>query len=393
MLFVSKVVFGALLMGAISLASCAAVGGSPQGKAGVPSVESRSFGRTRAGVPATLYVLRGGGSVVVALTDYGATVVSIETPDREGEMADVVLGFDDVMSYQSSANQWFGCTTGRVANRIAKGRFTLDGEEYALEINNPPNHLHGGSYGLNARMWEADAGTGPEGARVRFKTTSLAGDGGYPGKLALVVTFTLNAKDELRIDYEARSDAATPVNLTNHCYFDLAGAGAPTILDHELEIAASRITPTDADLIPLGTLASVENTPLDFRRSQRIGARIAQLEFAPEQGYDHNYVLDGGSSEFEPIAGHSFSFACRLRERESGRTLEIYTTEPGLQFYSGNFLHDQTGKGGKTYARRSALCLEPQHFPDSVNQPSFPSTILRPGHVWQNSAVYRFSVR
>jgi aldose 1-epimerase len=390
MLLGSKVLLGALFFGVIALASCTTLG--RQSDAKEVWVETRPFGRLRDGVPTMLYVMHGGGAVTVSVTNYGATVVSIETPDREGDMADIVLGFDEAMGYQSSANQWFGCTTGRVANRIAKGHFSLDGKEYQLEINNPPNHLHGGSRALNTRVWQADPSSGPEGARVRFTTTNPAGDSGYPGMLALVVTFTLNDRDELRIDYEARTDAATPVNLTNHSYFDLAGAGAPTILDHELEIAASRTTPTDATLIPLGTMASVEGTPLDFRKPQRIGARIALLDAAPEQGYDHNYVLDGASSSYAPVAGRPMLFACRLRHRDSGRMLEVFTTEPGLQLYSGNFLYGQIGKGGLAYERRSALCLEPQHFPDSVNQPTFPSTILRPGEVWQNSTIYRFSV-
>ncbi len=392
MLLVSKLLVGALLVGTVCLAACTIGGRRAESREGPASVGSRPFGRTQAGAPATLYELYAGGAAVVRLTDYGATVVSLEVPDRDGILADVVLGFDDVLGYQSSANQFFGCTTGRVANRIRNGRFTVDGREYSLEINNPPNHLHGGSRGLHTHLWHAESSTASGEARVRFTRKSPDGESGYPGRLALVVTYTLNSRDELIIDYEGRTDTPTPVNLTNHSYFDLAGAGAATILDHEIEIAASRFTPTDDTLIPTGELAPVAGSALDFREPRTIGSRLAEVDRVPWIGYDHNYVLDGPLEGSVPDApGRYLRFACRLRHPESGRTLEIYTTQPGLQFYSGNFLHGQTGKGGARYEQRSALCLEPQDFPDAVNQPAFPSVVLKPGQIWRHRALYRFS--
>ena len=345
------------------------------------SVETRPFGTTAAGEAATLFTLRNSAGTIARVTDFGATLVEMHVADRAGAVADVINGFDDVAGYQSDANQYFGCTTGRVCNRIARGKFSLDGETYTLATNNDPNHLHGGDVGFGQRMFTASVG---DGASVRFTYTSPAGEEGYPGTLDVEVVYTLTDQDELRVDYAATTDAATPINLTNHAYWNLAGAGAGTILDHVLEVDAGRYTPCDDTLIPTGALATVEGTPLDFRRATRIGERIDAVTGTAALGYDHNYALDAG--------GGALARACRLEDPSSGRVLEIFTTEPGLQFYSGNFLKGDAGKGGRTYEHRGALCLETQHFPDSINQPAFPSTVLEPGETYRTTTVHRFSV-
>ena len=346
-------------------------------------VTSESFGQTTSGENATVYTLENQNGVVARVTDLGATLTELHVPDRDGNLADVVLGFDSAAGYFTDANQYFGCTVGRCANRIAAGRFLLDGQAYELATNNDPNHLHGGDVGFGRRMWSAEPFENKDGSGVVFRRTSPDGEEGYPGNLEVEVVYTLDDENKLTIDYRATTDAPTPVNLTHHSYFNLSGAGAPTVLDHELQLFASNFTPNDATLIPTGTIAPVNGTPLDFLEPTRIGERIHQLDNSPNIGYDHNYALDSRDG--------SLALAARLRDPESGRVLEIWTTEPGVQFYSGNFLNGQTGKQGKTYAHRSALCLETQHYPDSVNQPRFPSIILRPGGEYRQRVVHRFS--
>ncbi len=312
----------------------------------------------------------------------GATLAELHVPDREGRLADVVLGFDDEAGYRSGANQHFGCTTGRYANRIRGGRFTLDGVAYQLAVNNGPNHLHGGpERGLDKVEWNGEPLA--DGAGVRFTYTSPDGEESYPGTLTLAVTYLLSDNNGLRIEYEATTDRPTIINLTNHSYFNLAGQGAGSILDHELWLDADRYTPVDETLIPTGELAEVAGTPLDFRTACSIGSRIAQLNETPAGGYDHNYVLNGSAAALRKIA--------ELRDGRSGRVMTVETDQPGVQLYTGNGLQGQTGKHGKTYPRRSALCLETQHFPNSPNQPQFPSTVLRPEETYRHVCVYSFS--
>lgn len=352
---------------------------------GMTLAEPEPFGETADGTPVELYTLSNANGMVAKIMTRGATLVELDVPDRDGNIEDVVLGFDDVAGYESDRNQYFGCTAGRVANRIAKGRFTLNGKEYTLAINNEPNHLHGGvERSLDKVVWQAREVERRSGKGVRFTYTSPDGEEGYPGNLSAVVTYTLDDNNNLRIRYRAETDAPTPVNLTNHSYFNLAGQGSDTVLNHELMINADKYTPTDDTLIPTGEIASVEGTPLDFRHSHVIGDRIGELVETAALGYDHNFVLNEG--ERGP------TLCARLRDPESGRVLTVRTTEPGVQFYSGNFLFGQKGKGGKEYPLRSAVCLETQHFPDSVNHPEFPSMILEPGEVYQHVCVYGFSV-
>lgn len=360
------------------LAACAATGSSD-----LPTMEP--FGTAADGREVHAFTLTNRNGMRAKLTNLGATLVELHVPDREGNSADVVLGFDDASGYLSDRNQYFGCIAGRVANRIAGGAFFLDGTDYRLPTNDGGvNHLHGGDVGFGRRVWEPTriAKDGEQG--VRFQYVSPAGEEGYPGTLTATVTYRLTDDDELVLEYHATTDAPTPVNLTHHSYFDLAGHGAPTILDHELVIDAEHYTPTDETLIPTGEIAPVAGTSLDFRSPRRIGARIDRLEDTPAGGYDHNYVLDGEAGELRRAA--------RLAHPESGRVLEIWTTEPGLQFYSGNFLFGQEGKDGAVYPHRSGLCLEAQHFPDSINQPDFPETVLRPGEEYRQVTVHRFAV-
>lgn len=349
-------------------------------------ITRQPFGTTKDGQLVEVWRLENANGLRAKITNYGATLVEMWVPDRRGRLRDVVLGFDDVSGYESEANQYFGCTTGRVANRIAKGRFSLDGLDYVLATNNPPNHLHGGEKrSLDKVVWRAEDASGPDGPAVSLSYVSPHSEEGYPGKVEIRVVYTLTHRDELRIDYYATADRRTPINLTNHAYWNLHGAGNDTILDHELIIAADQYTPTDDTLIPTGKIEPVAGTPLDFRERQTIGKRIAQLEKTAARGYDHNFVLRGPAGVLRLVA--------EVRDPRSGRTLEISTTEPGLQLYSGNFLNGAAGKGGRAYVKNGGLCLEAQHFPDSVNQPSFPSTILEANGLYQQTTVHRFSVR
>lgn len=346
------------------------------------------FGKTKDGEPVELYTISNGKGIVAKVMTRGATLVELHVPDKEGKSGDVILGFDTVAGYESEDNQYFGCTTGRVCNRIAKGKFTLEGKEYTLAINNEPNHLHGGAErSLDKVVWKARPYESERGSGVRFTYRSPDGEEGYPGNLDLTVNYFI-PKDATRlsISYRATTDKATPVNLTNHAYFNLSGPGSETVLKHVLRINADRYTPTDDTLIPTGKIAGVEGTDLDFRKPVRIGKRIDTFTDTAALGYDHNFVLN-------PVEeGKKYRFAAMLFDKDSGRRLRIMTTEPAIQFYSGNFLKGQKGKGGKVYPHRSAICLETQHYPDSVNQESFPTTILKPGDTFQSQTIYAFSV-
>jgi aldose 1-epimerase len=339
---------------------------------------------------------------------YGGIIRVLKVPDRAGHVADVVLGFDSPKGYLSDPPPpYFGAIIGRYGNRIANGRFTLDGHTYTLAKNNGPNSLHGGNRGFDKRMWNAEARQTPNGPSVVFSRLSADGEEGYPGNLQAQVTYTLTDNNDLIVEYHATTDKATPVNLTQHSYFNLAGEGSGDILSHELMINAARYTPVDETLIPTGQLASVQGTPFDFRKATAIGARInaddPQIKKGP--GYDHNWVLNGVARRQAGDANDArdgsreagvadLVLAARLTDPTSGRTMEIRTTEPGLQFYSGNFLDGTiTGKSGHVYARRTGLCLETQHFPDSPNHSNFPNTILRPGETFDSRTVFHFSAR
>jgi aldose 1-epimerase len=344
------------------------------------------FGKMPDGRTVEMFILRNVHGVEVRAISYGAIISSLRVPDRTGHLDDVVLGYDSLAGYLRET-PYFGAIVGRYANRIAKGRFTLEGTTYQLATNNGPNHLHGGVKGFDKVTWRGEPFRGDSGAGVTFTYTSPDGDQGYPGMLAARVRYLLTDRNELVIDYAATTDRATPVNLTQHSYFNLAGEGRRDVLDHRLWINADEFTPVDSTLIPTGEIASVSNTPFDFRTPTAIGARIEaddqQLHFGG--GYDHNFVLRR--------EGAGLSHAAKVEEPSSGRTLDIYTTEPGLQFYSGNFLNGSiTGKRGHLYRHRFGFCLETQHYPDSPNQPQFPSTILRPGQEYRSQTVFVFGV-
>ena len=347
------------------------------------------FGKTADGTPVETYTLMNKDGVTVKVMTLGATVTEINVPDKKGKFANVVLGFDDVAGYQSDKNQYFGCTVGRVANRIAKGKFTLDGKEYKLAINNEPNHLHGGAKrSLDKVVWKGGILKFKDSneAGVAFSYKSPDGEEGYPGAVTIGVVFSLNDKNELRIDYSAQTDKATLVNLTNHSYFNLAGAGADTVLDHDLKLEANDYVPVDKTLIPTGKLEPVKGTIFDFTKMGRIGERIEKLYDTGAKGYDHCYVL----TKREPKPSTA-TLAARLLEPKSGRVLTVLTDQPGAQVYTGNFLFGQKGKDGKVYNQRSAICLETGGLPDAVNQPTFPSVILRPVETYRHTCVYKFS--
>ena len=339
-------------------------------------VHKSSFGTLPGGTAVDLYTLANANSLVAKVTNYGAIITELHVPDRQGALDDIVLGFDNLEQYLKG-HPFFGATVGRFANRIAKGRFTLDGKTYALATNNGPNHLHGGVKGFDKKVWQAEPQAG---AAVKFSYTSPDGEEGYPGTLAVAVRMTLTDTNELRLDYVATTDKTTSVNLTNHSYFNLAGEGSA--LDHEMMIAADCFTPSDSTLIPTGEIKSVKDTPMDFTTPQPIGSRFSQLHNNPI-GYDHNYVLNAG--------GKGLALIARAREAKSGRVMEVLTTQPGVQFYTANFLNGSLkGKRGVVYNQHCAFCLETQHFPDSVNQPKFPSVILRPGQTYRQSTIYKF---
>ncbi|MTB50425.1 aldose epimerase family protein [Lewinella sp. W8] len=350
------------------------------------TVQVRSYGETPDG-SATLFTLRNVNGMEVDVTNYGGIITAIRVPDNRGAMGDVVLGFADVKGYLGE-HPYFGALIGRYGNRIGGGVFTLDGTTYELDRNDGDNALHGGPKGFHRQLYEAKTINPEAGVRgVSLRRVSPDGEEGYPGNLDHTVRYLLTDENELRIEYEATTDAPTVVNLTNHAYFNLGNQ--PTILEHELMIEAERFTPVDEGLIPTGELKNVAGTPFDFREPHAIGARIGeeneQLELG--LGYDHNFVLDRKTD-------YALERVATLYAPSSGRFMEVLTTEPGLQFYSGNFLDGSlTGKDGKSYEKRSALCLETQHWPDSPNQPDFPSTELRPGETYRSTTVYRFSVR
>jgi aldose 1-epimerase len=322
--------------------------------------------------------------VSALLSSRGATLVALHAPDRQGRFADVVLGFDTAAEYAAHEGLYVGCTIGRVASRIREARFPLGGSIVRLAANEGRNQLHGGPVASFDRVeWEAAAGESPAGPRVVFRHVSPDGEEGYPGRLDVTVTYTLTEVDELWIEYEARTDQTTPVNLTNHTYWNLAGAGAPSVLDHRLEVAADHHTPTDEELLPTGVVAPVDGSPLDFRAERAIGEGIALLEGAGVDGYDHNLVLRGG--RLQP------AFAARLRDPGSGRVVEVLTTQPCLQLYSGNSIAPTRGKLGRRYGRRSGLCLEAQGYPDAVNNPGFEPVLVAPGEVYRQAIVFRLT--
>ncbi|MYY81443.1 galactose-1-epimerase [Streptomyces sp. SID335] len=345
------------------------------------------FGRLADGTKVYRWSLANGGTRLKVLS-YGGIVQSLELPDRRGRYTNVSLGYDSVEAYVAG-DTFFGALIGRYGNRIARGRFTLDGTAHQLSVNDGENSLHGGARGFNTRVWDVEPFTGPSGVGLVLRYVSVDGEMGYPGTLRVKVTYTLTPRGDWRIDYAATTDRATVVNLTNHTYYNLAGEGSGGIYDHELTLAARRFTPTDAGLIPTGELAPVAGTPFDFRRAKTVGKdiRVAHPQLVGAKGYDHNWVLDKG------LTRRPEHFAT-LRDPDSGRTMRIATTEPGVQFYSGNFLDGTlTGPSGRTYRQGDGLCLETQHFPDSPNHPSFPSTVLRPGETYRSSTVHAFSAR
>jgi aldose 1-epimerase len=355
-----------------------------QASAAEPGIVKKPFGKTKEGQEVDLYTLSNANGMQVKITNYGGIVTELLAPDRNGKYADVVLGFDDLEGYLRG-HPFFGAIVGRYGNRIAKGAFTLDGKQYTLAKNNGPNHLHGGIKGFDKYVWKAENASGGAEPSLRLSHVSTDGDEGYPGTLKITVTYTLTKDNGLRIDYLANADKPTHCNLTNHSYFNLAGQGEGDILGHSIMINADRYTPVDSGLIPTGVLQSVAGTPFDFRKSTPIGARIdadhEQIKFG--RGYDHNFVLNKKNNEL--------TLAARVEEPKTGRVMEVYTTEPGVQFYCGNFLDGkQVGKGGKTYKHRYGFCLETQHFPDSPNKPEFPTTVLRPDQEYKTTTVYKF---
>ncbi|MFD5449259.1 aldose epimerase family protein [Streptomyces sp. NPDC003470] len=360
-----------------------ALGGTAHATGGRKPVKEL-FGRLADGTKVYRWSLENGGTRMKVLS-YGGVVQSLEIPDRRGRYENVSLGFDNLDDYVARSPH-FGALIGRYGNRIAKGRFTLDGKQYQLSVNDGENSLHGGALGFDYRVWDVEPFTRGSDVGLVLHYTSVDGEMGYPGTLRAEVTYTLTRRGEWRIDYEATTDKATVVNLTSHVYWNLAGEGSGTIEDHELSIAASRFTPTDAGLIPTGELAKVAGTPFDFRRAKPIGRDIrdGHPQLVTAKGFDHNWVLDKGITD-RP------EHVVTLRDASSGRTLRIATDQPGLQFYSGNFLDGTlTGTGGSVYRQGDALCLETQHFPDSPNQPSFPSTVLRPGQTYRTTTVHSF---
>jgi aldose 1-epimerase len=350
-----------------------------------PEIKKQAFGMTASREAVELYTLTNANGMEARIMTYGGTVVSLKVPDRHGKLGDVVLGYETLDSYLKNS-PYFGAIIGRYGNRIGKARFSLNGKEYTLGKNNGENTLHGGLKRFGTVVWKAKEVKSKDGEGLELTYLSKDGEEGFPGNLSVTVTYALTNQNELKIEYSARTDKTTVVNLTNHSYFNLAGEGS--ILQHQLLINASRFTPVDAALIPTGELRSVKGTPMDFTQFAGIGTRIdqqdEQLTFG--RGYDHNWVLNNATGKL--------AVAARAYEPISGRVMEVLTTEPGIQFYSGNFLDGSiTGKGGQVYKQRYGFCLETQHFPDSPNKPGFPSTVLKPGQKYNTTTIYKFSVK
>ncbi|MBF9223682.1 aldose epimerase family protein [Hymenobacter ruricola] len=346
---------------------------------------SASFGKTADGTEVQLFTLSNANGVKATITDFGGTLTSLLVPDKDGQLGDVILGFDNVSGYQSpeflKAGPYFGALIGRYGNRLKGGKFTLDGKAYTLAKNNGPNTLHGGLKGFDKAVWQAKPGASADGQSLTLTYRSKDGEEGYPGNLNVTVVYTLTNDNALRIDYTATTDKATVLNLTNHAYFNLNHGAGQDVLGHEVTIPADRYTVVDATLIPTGELKPVKGTPFDFTAPHAIGERIAQVP----GGYDHNWVLNGGAGEHP---------AATVYEPTTGRTLDVTTDQPGVQFYTGNFLDGTLkGKGGTVYGKHAGFCLETQHFPDSPNQPGFPSTELKPGETFHSVSTYKFGVR
>ena len=350
-------------------------------------MKKQAYGKMPDGTPVELYTLSNGNGMEAGIITYGGTVVSLTAPDRGGKFADVVLGMDSVAGYMSQPN-YFGAIIGRYGNRIGHARFQLDGKTYTLPKNDGDNTLHGGPKGFDKRVWTAKEAKSADGPALELTYVAKDGEEGFPGTLSAKVVYTLTAKNELKIDYTATTDKDTVVNLTNHSYFNLAGQGEGDILQHQVTIYADRFTPVDAGLIPVGELRPVKGTPFDFTKSTAIGARIGQgdEQLKLGRGYDHNWVLNKGNG--------GLTKAAEVYEAKTGRVMEVWTMEPGLQFYTGNFLDGTvTGKGGHAYPIRSGFCMETQHFPDSPNKPAYPTTELKPGQTYRTTTTYRFSAR
>ncbi len=369
----------AMTIATITTASAAAAAAKPKGE---------PFGKTADGTPVEVFTLTNAKGIKLRAMTYGAIVLSLETPDRNGKSADIVLGYRTLADYIKST-PYFGAIVGRYGNRIAQGKFKVDGKQHSLATNNTPGGmpcaLHGGLKGFDKVVWQGEGVTQAGAQGVRFRYVSKDGEEGYPGTLALTVTYWLSDNNEWRVDYLATTDKATPINVTQHSYFNLKGEGNGDILGHELTFKASKFTPVNAGLIPTGELRPVKGTPFDFTSKHAIGERVnsvdEQMKFGG--GYDHNWVLDNQTG--------SLALAATVYEPTTGRTMEVLTTEPGLQFYCGNFLDGKlTGKSGRPYEFRNGFCLETQHYPDSPNQPSFPTTILRPGQTLKSTTVFRF---
>lgn len=372
-----------MITGAFAASFAAGAGGD----AGPSMPTKQPFGRTADGQEVDLYTLRNSKGAEATITNYGGIVVTLKMPDRNGKFEDIVLGYSSLDGYLK-LNPYFGALIGRYGNRIGGARFTLDGKTYTLAKNDGPNSLHGGVKGFDKVVWQAKPTTSANGPALELTYLSPDGEEGFPGNLKVKAVYTLTEDNALRVDFTATTDQPTVCNLTHHSYFNLNGHASGSILGHEVMINADQITPVDKTLIPTGELADVEGTPFDFRQPTAIGARIdadnQQLQYGP--GYDHNWVIDKPAGEF--------GLHARVYAPESGRVMEVWSDEPGLQFYAGNFLDGTiTGKDGVVYQRRTGFCMEPQHFPDSPNQPQFPSTVLRPGETYQSAIVYKFSVR
>lgn len=378
--------YSGLAFAVVVLASLVPRTGLASPPVGNSGVKKTSFGTLPDGTAVDVYTITNARGVELRVTNYGGIVVSLRAPDKKGSVDDIALGFDDLKGYLTGS-PYFGAIVGRYGNRIANAKFTVDGKEYTLAKNNGPNTLHGGIKGFDKVLWHAEPFQNGHGVGIILTYVSKDGEEGFPGNLNVKVTYTLTEKNEWSIEYEAVTDKATPVNLTQHTYFNLAGAGKSDILGHVAQLNASRFTPVGETLIPTGELRPVKGTPMDFTDPTPIGSRIdadyEQLRFG--HGYDHNFVLDGKGSE--P------ALAARVKDPASGRVLEVYTTEPGVQFYTGNFLDGTlTGKQGHVYKQRYGFCLETQHFPDSPNHPDFPTTVLRPGQTYRSRTIYKLSV-